>query len=1796
TQEPMASAAAGAAAAAIDTGISQGDMNSGFVCIGDYIGLYCEDTDGHVFSQNSCAAFNGLFVYHSCHRDRPLKHVFTGKYVHVNTNHTSQHDKNNMLLSLHEYNSKNAQFRILPRYKVKSEGEHVQLLDQISLESIKSPGHYFHSSKGFKIGPESRPTFVSELNLGVEQTGFTIIKSHGFSGNHEAYARGGQFVQLFHKELEAYVVAEGLFDQDVTEDVHLRIREIDQLNPRTLHSSTSAVTYWQVEPESTVLDGEVLTWDQQFRFRHATTRKYLCVKQASEAYSVTLTEDATDPHTVFKMHPVLQDSPELKFESYARIEHVITGCWLHAIKGVELNDFFNFFDWSEFNKSYQRKEFLNMEDEKSMRALRWDGGELREITCCFDRRYDDAYTIQKVDSEHVMNFNFVAGVVPTLQDLIDARQIGRPLTSKETFRICHALRELRNFMLVNGEPCKARQKLLRNLRVIDLLVTLLKFPLKAVQDEHNLTKVFSEAYDILHTYMMGNSRKNALYFAKYIEFFQTQMVDKSELALKVTKMLVELMKDNRKIVDRISNAQIEVFVELLRKNEHHSYLELLKVLCVCNGVAITENQNFIAQKWLLEDTRGVYMTNRGQNIDRKPNETYVSYDQQHSWLPLVDFVQPDAYDTEAVERCLFLHTQLDLFIALCHGRNEDCIRLITKDLSYLTWEEAYLGLSSESLPHEFRAKYCEIIIGLFVNVGNNYSVVESPQLCFIYEYIGTKDFTYQTSSPEQYAAKDLVTIFPVIRDWIAEFLDQNRMMVASQVANNILIEQVLKLLHYLVKFGYYGEVHDLARLLPALRNLLDGQNDIPFPPDRMPAREFSKERKKAVLRFKQTERFRRSPETQAIVRAKHAALQVLDLVMTFQENARLASFIKKFKDSEISEVATRRKHIHPLVPALYDSFDPFDTRKSALQVQKRMKKELRIMFEESSRHVDNIALTSILIDLAHYEYDPMVQLSLQLLNKLHSAKSSMFNLAVNSLVLITPDSCRVHREVGKQVPLLKMMIRSKWTSDQAVKIETILSELRELCHLPKAEEEPHPMNQRLMLSHNVLGVVFDILSTETDVQLTEKYHETVGVLRKAVRLMKALTIRYEDVQNQVFNNLDSMLRVRLVEPDLALALKEVFVNNQELCLKILPRQISRIVGLVAENQERAPEFLELLSAIVKVEGPGLALKRNQTLVMKYIMQNYSKVGYVLEQCTTKDRMEVLNGNRGASHCQYLISLVDLLATCAEGENRYIESLCQTIISVEEILCILNDPNVENHLKKPFLRYMFYAYMKTSGSTAENRSPDIIQDRLVWEYVRHLTLEFDGLTRWIRNDAARDTVYFMSMRPFPKILRLHDACPLCSTLVAEDETQPLKLNLENAVVRMREDDFRGHASLHYVFDAVLPFLQAFANKFYQTEEDKDTQSERDMFDRLTLSAIGLCSELAAIVVEPRILTQMVACLSALVRKSSHRPTIMEPVVENIGKGTKLQDTVSQMKSGNKEYYEQEIILNSKLKTLAVNMSLLWGGQNTVRAQLKYSSDREYTVIGGEESLPLDEEFQDHVRCFISAGSRKPEGRYRLAGLLVNGLRITAVSSTASASHAAAAAADPGAGGRGDTERLAIRILQILRAFIHNEERKLPEDWEVRMSEFRVKRGLKNIAEIQNTLNSFDLMKHALPHLASTSGLVAKEVLSLLGIMLFNANEKVQQSMLKYFLNTKEEVFFFAVRNRLQVSTANIKEKRLLISQQKARQMDARSQADDLKATMTLGVKALQQIQQYHVEMKIEQANSDLTVSFIKFIIN
>lgn len=104
-----------------------------------------------------------------------------------------------------------------------------------------------------------------------------------------------------------------------------------------------------------------------------------------------------------------------------------------------------------------------------------------------------------------------------------------------------------------------------------------------------------------------------------------------------------------------------------------------------------------------------------------------------------------------------------------------------------------------------------------MDVGNNYSVLDHPNICFVYEYVGSKDEEksqgdfvrvdfYKKTQQVSYVqtvlqftcgrlflykvVKELVAIFPVLRDWIAEFLLDNKFMIASEVGHNMLIEQV----------------------------------------------------------------------------------------------------------------------------------------------------------------------------------------------------------------------------------------------------------------------------------------------------------------------------------------------------------------------------------------------------------------------------------------------------------------------------------------------------------------------------------------------------------------------------------------------------------------------------------------------------------------------------------------------------------------------------------------------------------------------------------------------------------------------------------------------------------------------------------------------------------------------------------------------------------------------------------------------------------------------------------------------
>lgn len=65
---------------------------------------------------------------------------------------------------------------------------------------------------------------------------------------------------------------------------------------------------------------------------------------------------------------------------------------------------------------------------------------------------------------------------------------------------------------------------------------------------------------------------------------------------------------------------------------------------------------------------------------------------------------------------------------------------------------------------------------------------------------------------------------------------------------------------------------------------------------------------------------------------------------------------------------------------------------------------------------------------------------------------------------------------------------------------------------------------------------------------------------------------------------------------------------------------------------------------------------------------------------------------------------------AKGENRHIESICQTIFRIPELLRLLTNPNISNNFKQPILRFFLWVYLNTAGGMIESGAGDMPHDK------------------------------------------------------------------------------------------------------------------------------------------------------------------------------------------------------------------------------------------------------------------------------------------------------------------------------------------------------------------------------------------------------------------------------------------------------------------------------------------------------
>ena len=216
------------------------------------------------------------------------------------------------------------------------------------------------------------------------------------------------------------------------------------------------------------------------------------------------------------------------------------------------------------------------------------------------------------------------------------------------------------------------------------------------------------------------------------------------------------------------------------------------------------------------------------------------------------------------------------------------------------------------------------------------------------------------------------------------------------------------------------------------------------------------------------------------------------------------------------------------------------------------------------------------------------------------------------------------------------------------------------------------------------------------------------------------------------------------------------------------------------------------------------------------------------------------------------------------------------------------------------------------------------------------------------------------------------------------------------------------------------------------------------------------------------------------------------------------------------FKKQIELDRKLHRYVRNMRTAFCGENNVRDQLSQrnlpheAARHQYSEIeGSDEALPLGLEFQWQVNSMLVCnGHWTPQ---QLQPDVTNAVRFfKAVHALGTKLHEQE---------RADQERAIIRLLQVFRAIMHNEE---------------VTGNNKH--KFQIALADAGMLLPVASLLSSKNDDVVRESLAFLVAILSDGNKAAQDSLIEHFSLTREETFFVDVSSRIKEAMEGIIEVR------------------------------------------------------------
>ncbi|XP_067095628.1 inositol 1,4,5-trisphosphate receptor type 3 isoform X3 [Osmerus mordax] len=884
--------------------------------------------------------------------------------------------------------------------------------------------------------------------------------------------------------------------------------------------------------------------------------------------------------------------------------------------------------------------------------------------------------------------------------------------------------------------------------------------------------MFRLCYRVLR-HSQEDYRKNQEHIAKQFGVMQSQI----GYDILAEDTITALLHNNRKLLEKhITKTEVETFVSLVRKNREPRFLDYLSDLCVSNNVAIPVTQELICKCVLDPRNQDILIKTERRVPKDLPHGggEYLALDEfsedDEVWLVWTDKTnerqeksirqlaqearQGNAHDENVLT---YYRYQLKLYARMCLDRQYLAIDEISKQLDV---ELIFLCMMDETLPFDIRASFCRLMLHAHVD-RDPQELVTPVKFARLWAEIPTsitiKDYDSNMDDSRDNKKNKFANTMVFMEEYLNNVLN-DELPFHDQEKNKLTFE-VVSLARHLIYFGFYS-FFELLRLTRTLLGIIDC---VPNPgltggalfPDEAGVKNMKRSihgmgqiMSTMVLSRKQSMfgvgqplagleggvRTKDSIDKMdvTVMDTKLKILEILQFILNVRLDYRLSFLLSVFKKEFVD--------VYPMSDA-----DATTAMEQAASINlQQIGEQAEAMFGvgkgNSILEVDDEGgrmFLRVLIHLTMHDYPPLVSGALQLLFKHFSQRQEVLHTFKQVQLLISAQDVDSYKLIKSNLDLLRTMVEKSelWvekknstgdgkkdkaetasedstpkkdkSNENYQKVKEILERLNKMCSSGVWKKQ-----QRLLKNMGAHKVMLDLLQVSYD----KNDSKMLEIIKYTHLFLQKFCKGNQENQALLHKNLHLFLNPGLLEAE---TVQQIFENNYQLCTEISEVVLQHFIHCLATHG-RHVQYLNFLHTIIKAEGKYV--KKCQDMIMTELTNAGEDVVVFYNDkasfATMLDLMaEAREGVGENSPLRYHISLVELLAACAEGKNVYTEIKCTSLLPLEDVVRVVTHEDCITEVKVAYVNFVNHCYVDT-----EVEMKEIYTSNHIWNLFEDFTVD------------------------------------------------------------------------------------------------------------------------------------------------------------------------------------------------------------------------------------------------------------------------------------------------------------------------------------------------------------------------------------------------------------------------------------------------------------------------------------------